>query len=72
MRKRLYRSTHDRMIGGVIGGLADYFDTDSTLIRLFAVFGVLITGFFPGVLAYLIALIIVPNEPEAPAHSTAA
>ena len=52
------------MIGGVIGGLAEYFDTDSTLIRLFAVFGVLVTGFFPGVLAYLIALIIVPNEPS--------
>lgn len=66
MKKRLYRSTHDRMIGGVIGGLAEYFNTDSTLIRLFAVFGILITGFFPGVVAYLIALIIVPNEPEVP------
>ena len=32
--KRLYRSTHDRMIFGVCGGLAEYFDVDPTLVRL--------------------------------------
>lgn len=66
MVKRLFRSKKDRMLGGVVGGLAEYFVVDSTLLRLAAVCGILITGFFPGVLAYLIALVIVPNEPDIP------
>lgn len=59
--KRLYRSRQDRMIGGVCGGLGDYFDIDPTVIRLLFVFGTLLGG--PGVIAYLILLVIVPLEP---------
>jgi phage shock protein C len=59
--KRLYRSRKERMIGGVCGGLGAYFGIDPTLIRLLFIIGLLMGG--PGVLAYLILLIVVPEEP---------
>ena len=58
--KRLYRSIDDRMIAGVCGGIADYFDIDPSLVRLLFVFGFFVTG--SGLLwAYLIMMIIVPE-----------
>ena len=62
MKKKLYRSEHDRKIFGVCGGLADYFDVDSTLVRLPAVLCVLLAG--TGLLAYIIAAIIMPSESQ--------
>lgn len=57
--KRLYRSRDQRMISGVCGGLAEYINLDPTIIRLlWVIFG--ITGV--GVLAYIIALIVVPEQ----------
>lgn len=63
--KKLYRSRIDRMIGGVCGGLGKYFSVDATLIRLIAVLLMVLTGVIPGVIAYLIMMVIVPQEPEA-------
>jgi len=63
--KRLYRSRGSRMIGGVCGGLAEFFDLDPTLVRLFFVFAILVGG--PGVLVYLILWLIVPEEPAGQA-----
>jgi len=60
MSKRLYRSNKDRMLGGVCGGLGEYFDVDPTIVRLIAVVFAL-TG--AGVLAYIIAWIIIPEQP---------
>ena len=58
--KRLYRSVDDRMIAGVCGGIADYFDIDPSLVRLLFVLGFFVTG--SGLLwAYLIMMIIVPE-----------
>ena len=59
--KKLYRSRKDRMIGGVCGGLAEYFSIDPTLIRLLFVLGLIAVGgtFW----AYIIMMIIVPEEP---------
>lgn len=59
--KRLYRSRRERMIGGVCGGLAEYLDTDPTIIRLALALSVLLGG--AGILAYLIMWIIIPEEP---------
>ena len=59
--KRLYRSTKERMIAGVCGGLAEYFNIDPTLVRLLFVFAALAGG--PGLLAYLIMMIVVPEAP---------
>lgn len=61
MSKRLYRSKRESMICGVCGGIAEYFDVDPTLIRLGAV--ILIFGWGSGLLAYLVAAIIIPKNP---------
>jgi phage shock protein C len=58
--KRLKRSVSDKMLAGVCGGLADYFEVDPTIVRLIFVLALLIGG--TGVLAYLIMWIIVPKE----------
>ncbi len=58
--KRLYRSRKERMFAGVCGGVAEYFGIDPTLVRLFFVFAALFGG--PGLLAYLIMMIVVPEE----------
>jgi phage shock protein PspC (stress-responsive transcriptional regulator) len=60
--KRLYRSRKNRMIAGVCGGIGKYTDTDPTLVRLVWVLGTLLTGLFIGVLAYIIAAIIIPER----------
>jgi phage shock protein C len=62
-RKRLYRSRNDRMLAGVCGGIADYFGVDSNLVRILTVVSLLLPG--PQVLAYLIAWVIVPQQPYA-------
>ena len=59
-RRKLYRSESDRMLGGVCGGLGDYLDVDSTLVRIIFVALALMGG--PGILIYLILLLIVPSE----------
>jgi len=61
MKKKLYRSEKDSMIAGVCGGIADYFDIDSTLVRLLTVIFVLLGG--AGVVAYIVAWIIIPKNP---------
>jgi len=60
--RRLYRSRDDRMLGGVCGGLGTYFTIDSTLLRVLFVLLALSGG--PGVLAYLLLLILIPIEPQ--------
>ncbi|MBR1377006.1 MAG: PspC domain-containing protein [Bacilli bacterium] len=62
MKKKLYRSESDRKIAGVCGGIAEYFDIDSTLIRLAVVFLVLAWG--TGLIAYFVAALVIPNESE--------
>jgi phage shock protein C len=62
--KRLYLSQTDKKIAGVCGGLAEYMDTDPTLVRLVTVVLGLITGIIPFVIAYLIAWMIVPVKPS--------
>ena len=58
--KRLYRSRDDRMIAGICGGLAEYFEMDSSIIRLLFVFGAFVTG--SGLFwAYLVMMLIVPE-----------
>jgi len=61
MAKKLYRSITDKMIGGVAGGLAEYFDIDSTLVRVLFIVVVFLGG--GGIVAYIILWIVVPQKP---------
>ena len=63
MDKKLYRSTTDKKIAGVCGGLAEYLSVDSTIIRLIVAAAVIFAG--AGLLAYIIAALIIPVKPEA-------
>lgn len=60
--KRIYRSHSDRVLAGVCGGIADYFQVDSSLVRIIWVLVTLFGG--SGILAYLVALFIIPEEFE--------
>ena len=62
MTKRCYKSTVDRKFAGVCGGIAEYFGVDSTLIRLIWVITIFCLG--GGVLAYLLAALILPERPS--------
>ena len=59
-RARLYRSTRDRKIAGVAGGLADYLNIDATVIRLIWIFSIFVGGGF----AYILSWIVIPEEPS--------
>lgn len=63
MSKRLTRSIVDRKIAGVLGGIAEYFHIDSTLVRLIYVI-LLVSSFFSLALIYLLAIMIIPNDGE--------
>lgn len=58
--KTLYRSTTNRVFCGVCGGLGEYFNVDPTLIRLLWI--LLICSFGTGIIAYIIAAIIIPID----------
>jgi len=61
--KKLYRSRTDKRIAGICGGLGTYMKFDSNIIRLVLVVATFLTGFFPIILTYLIAMGIIPEEP---------
>ena len=59
--KKLYKSSTDKKLAGVCGGIAEYFNIDSTLVRLGWVLFSLLGG--SGLLAYIIAALIMPDRP---------
>ncbi|HUM05971.1 MAG TPA: PspC domain-containing protein [Terriglobales bacterium] len=63
MPKRLVRSRTNRTIAGVCAGMGHYLDIDISLLRLIWVLVVVFSGIFPGVLVYVLAWIIIPEEP---------
>lgn len=66
MEKKLYRSRKNSMIAGVCGGLGEYLNVDPTIMRLVAVLLVFADGI--GLIAYIIAWIIIPRNPELEAE----
>ena len=61
MKKRLYRSNRDKMLGGACGGIAEYFDVDPTFIRLGWILSCAVGG--SGIIAYIIVAIVIPQDP---------
>lgn len=60
MSRKLYKSRENRLVCGVCGGIAEYFNIDPTIVRLIFVFFGLWAG--SGLLFYIIAAIVIPNE----------
>ena len=60
--KKLYRSKTNKKLAGVCGGLGEYLNVDPTIVRLVWVLASLCIG--SGILAYIIALIVMPEQPE--------
>ncbi len=62
MNKKLYRSASNRMLAGVCGGVAEYFNIDPTVVRVIwaiaSIFG------FAGVIAYIACVFIIPEKPD--------
>ena len=62
MKKKLYKSVKDRKLTGVCGGIAEYFDIDSSIVRIVWLILVLCAG--TGLLAYIICAIVLDDNPN--------
>lgn len=62
MSKQLTKSTYDKKIAGVCGGIAEYFGVDATVIRVGFVVLSLLSAAFPGLLVYFVLWLIMPNR----------
>ncbi len=70
MRKQLYKSGSNRTWSGIIGGIGEYFSVDPALLRVAWILIVVFTGFFPGLIAYLFAAVVVPEKPGSHKQDT--
>jgi phage shock protein C len=61
-RKPLRRSRTNRMVAGVVGGLAEWLGLDPTLARVLYVIGAILSAAFPGALVYVILWVVIPEE----------
>lgn len=62
MKKKLVKSSNDKKICGVCGGIAEYFNIDSTIVRLLWV--LIICFFGTGIIAYFLAALVMPDAPK--------
>ena len=60
-RRRLVRLRSARKVGGVCAGFAEYLDVDVTLVRVLWIIITVLSGIFPGIIAYLVAWIVMPE-----------
>ena len=63
--KKLYRS-HDRILGGVLAGFAEYIYADKTVVRLLFLLISIFSAGFPGLLIYIVSWIVIPEKPPEP------
>lgn len=66
MDKKLEREEERAVVAGVLSGLAKYFGQDPVLFRVLAIFFLILTGIFPGLLFYLAAWIVMPKRKDQP------
>ena len=62
----LRRTSQDKMLAGVMGGIAQHFGLDSNLLRVIYVVGSILSAAFPGILVYLVLWLVIPHE-QSPA-----
>jgi len=63
--RRLVRSTTDRMVGGICGGLGQYIGIDPTIIRVLVATTTFFTAVIPGIILYCLLAIVIPNDDSA-------
>ena len=68
--KKIYRSSDDQKLGGVLGGFGDYFEVDPNILRLLTILLCIVSGFFPVIITYFVAWIILPESPRQIQEST--
>lgn len=66
--KKLYLSDTDKKIGGVCGGLAEWAEIDSTVVRLTVLILAVISHILPAVVGYVVAWIVIPHKPTVKVH----
>lgn len=62
--KKLYKSSDNKVISGVMGGLGEYFDIDPVVFRVIYTAFSCFTAVVPGILAYILMAIVMPSRPE--------
>ena len=62
MTKQLTKSTYDKKIAGVCGGIAEYFDLDPTMVRVGYVLLSVLSAAFPGIIVYIVLAMIMPSR----------
>jgi phage shock protein C len=65
--RRLTRSNRNKMIAGVCGGLAEYLDMDPTVVRVLYILVSILSAAFPGVVAYIVLMFIMPPPEQVAA-----
>ncbi len=61
--RKLYRSEKDKWIAGVLGGLGEYLGLDPTILRIAYIIFSIASGGFPGIVGYVLAIIVIPKTP---------
>ena len=62
MSRQLTKSTYDKKIAGVCGGIAEYFNLDPTMVRVGYVLLSVLSAAFPGIIVYIVLAMIMPNR----------
>ncbi len=65
-KKQLERDQEKAVVSGVLAGMANYFEQDPLLFRVAAIAFLILTGFFPGIILYIAAWIMMPKRMEKP------
>ena len=60
--KKLYRSKTNKVFGGLIGGMGEYFDVDPVILRLLWILILVFSGFVPAIIVYIIGIFVVPER----------
>lgn len=65
LRKKLTKSSNNRVIAGVLGGLAEYFHINANTLRIIYLIVAALTSFVPGIIIYIMLAVLMPNDPKA-------
>ena len=66
--KRLYKSADNKVVMGVLGGFGEYFNIDPVILRVLYAGISIFTAIIPGIIAYLVAALLMPNNPNPVVH----